>query len=369
MTLTTERTALINVRVFDGHRLSEPRTVVLDGQVIGTDATGARSVDADGKVLLPGLIDAHIHLHGVETLEHLTSWGVTTGLDMATWPANLVDSLRSVDGLTDIRSAGLPVIGPAGPHSHFGMPPEAVVSDPNAADSFVAARIAEGVDYIKIVLEAPGAGGPEPAVAQATVNAAHRYNKKVVAHASSVGAYALALEIGADFITHVPNGDALGPDIVATMLAQAKVAVPTLTMMHALADHRGNIDSFAAASRSVGDLHRAGVPILAGTDASVPPEGLPHLVVHGDSLHHELELLVAAGLSTTDALQAATALPAHYFGLTDRGVIEPGMRADLVLIDGDPIADIRATRNITQIWCAGVEHTPATRNDTSPRTS
>jgi imidazolonepropionase-like amidohydrolase len=67
-------------------------------------------------------------------------------------------------------------------------------------------------------------------------------------------------------------------------------------------------------------------------------------------------LLIEAGLSNVEALRAATVLPAQHFGLHDRGVIEPGRRADLVLIDGDPIADIRATRQIRRVWCAGVEH-------------
>lgn len=60
-----------------------------------------------------------------------------------------------------------------------------------------------------------------------------------------------------------------------------------------------------------------------------------------------------------DALRAATSLPARHFGLTDRGAVKPGLRADLVLVDGDPIADIRATRQIRRIWCGGTEHTPA----------
>jgi imidazolonepropionase-like amidohydrolase len=80
---------------------------------------------------------------------------------------------------------------------------------------------------------------------------------------------------------------------------------------------------------------------------------------YGTSLHHELELLVQAGLSTADALRSATVLPAQAARLLDRGAIRPGMRADLVLVDGDPLADIRATRNIKRIWAGGVEHAPA----------
>lgn len=71
-------------------------------------------------------------------------------------------------------------------------------------------------------------------------------------------------------------------------------------------------------------------------------------------MHRELELLVAAGLTPQAALQAATSTPARVFGLTDRGVITPGLRADLLLVDGDPLADITRTRHIRGVWRGGV---------------
>jgi imidazolonepropionase-like amidohydrolase len=135
--------------------------------------------------------------------------------------------------------------------------------------------------------------------------------------------------------------------------------VPTLAMMEAIVNNLAPPDADYAYSRaSVAALHQAGVPILAGTDANDSP-GTPSRVPHGDSLHHELELLVDAGLSPRDALRAATSRPARSFGLPDRGAIEPGLRADLVLIEGDPLRDIRATRSIRRIWCGGYEVQPA----------
>lgn len=93
---------------------------------------------------------------------------------------------------------------------------------------------------------------------------------------------------------------------------------------------------------------------VTGTACHEEP-GSPFSVKHGDSLHHELELLVEAGLSTVEALQAATTLPAKYFNLHDRGIIEVGKRADLILLTEDPVKDIRATRSISRVWCAGIE--------------
>jgi imidazolonepropionase-like amidohydrolase len=344
-----------NVRVFDGKELSEPRTVVIDGALIGDDPAGARTFDAAGGVLLPGFIDAHIHLHDRQTLDQLAAYGVTTGLDMATFPAERVAPLRDIPGVTDIRSAGIPAIGPGGLHAQMsGMPDEAIVRAPEHAKSFVAARVAEGSDYLKIVLEAPGAGGPEQPIAQALVDAAHDAGLLVVAHAASVGAYRMALDVGAEVITHAPLGPPLETADVVRMAAQGPVAVPTLVMMKEISALIGNGDLIAGSMRSATELYRAGVPILAGTDSNVQ-DGSPSPVEYGDAFHRELEFLVEAGLSTVEALRAATELPARYFGLTDRGAIKPGLRADLVLLDGDPIADIRATRGISRVWCAGIE--------------
>jgi len=93
------------------------------------------------------------------------------------------------------------------------------------------------------------------------------------------------------------------------------------------------------------------VPILAGTDAPVPG------ATYGASLHSELQLLVRAGLTPTQALIATTSAPAGAFGLSDRGRIAPGLRADLVLVEGDPTTDILHTRRIVTVWKRGVEAT------------
>jgi imidazolonepropionase-like amidohydrolase len=354
------RTALTNVRVFDGHRLTAPSTVVIDGGVIGTDPSDAQVIDADGAVLLPGLIDAHIHLHGLGTLKQLSDYGVTTGLDMAARPPALVDSLRDAEGLTDIRSAGTPAIGAGGNHAKLpGFPRDGIVTGPADAQRFVDARVAEGSDYIKIVTERPGPEGLDQPTLNALVTAAHVHGKLVIAHAVASGAVAMAQEAGADVITHAPLDETLDDQAVARMLSDGRITVPTLSMMEGIAKYAGRAGvDYAHARASVTALYRAGVPILAGTDANAAP-GAPAAVPYGTGMHHELELLVEAGLSTVDTLRAATCLPAQYFGLSDRGAVEPGLRADLVLIDGDPLADIRRTRKIQRIWCGGVEHTPA----------
>ena len=124
-----------------------------------------------------------------------------------------------------------------------------------------------------------------------------------------------------------------------------------------------NPDFLPNATESVRRLHAAGVPVLAGTDAGNPG------TAHGASLHGELALLVAAGLSPAEALNAATALPSRLFELGDRGRVAVGRRADLLLVDGDPTRDIEATRAIVAIWKNGYPIDRALEADERPTAS
>ncbi|ADP83683.1 amidohydrolase family protein [Pseudofrankia inefficax] len=364
------------VRLIDGPALSHRTSVLIDGArivAIGPDlsASGRQVVDGADGVLMPGLIDAHVHLHGEENLEQLARAGVTTALDMACWPRELVDELRGRPGLTDIRSAGVPATSPGSAHSRIpGRPQAALVSGPADAEAFVRDRLADGSDYIKLIADLPGLDQP---TLDALVAAARRQGRLTVAHAVRLISYQMALAAGADVLTHVPLDTVLDEATVTAIAERDRVVVPTLTMMDAVATRffghgadgadgaRGEAAAppgpgYHNARHSVGLLHRAGVPILAGTDANATV-GVPANISHGPSLHRELELLVRAGLSPRDAIAAATSLPAKHFGLSDRGAIRPGLRADLVLIAGDPLADITDSRRVERVWCAGI---PAT---------
>jgi imidazolonepropionase-like amidohydrolase len=109
--------------------------------------------------------------------------------------------------------------------------------------------------------------------------------------------------------------------------------------------HRG---IFNADKQLVGMMFRAGVPLLAGTDAMNP------YCMPGFSLHDELALLVESGLTPLAALQAATLRPAEFLGRTSElGAIAPGKRADLILLSADPLADIHNTTQIQAVWLHG----------------
>src|SRR5690606_7777660 len=101
------------------------------------------------------------------------------------------------------------------------------------------------------------------------------------------------------------------------------------------------------AMRMVGEMHRAGVKLLAGTDTPAMP------VPPGFGLHDELEALTRAGVSPPGALQAATLNAAEFFGAGDLGAIEAGKLGDVVLLDANPLADIRNTRRIAAVILKG----------------
>jgi hypothetical protein len=216
----------------------------------------------------------------------------------------------------------------------------------------------------------------DKATMAAVVAAAHARGKLAVAHIGSLGNARDAIAAGVDGLAHLFVAPMPDADFGAFAAAHHVFVVPTLTVLHSICDpgHGARVAQDARLSEAldpdglaslragvpfvigkgcaapvaaIDQLLAAGVPILAGTDA--PNSG----TAHGASLHDELALLVAAGLTPEQALTAATAAPARAFHLDDRGRIAPGLRADLLLVQGDPTVDITATRNIVGVWHGG----------------
>ena len=190
---------------------------------------------------------------------------------------------------------------------------------------------------------------------RALVEAAREYGLKTIMHAATPGAYTMAVESGAEFVTHTPIAGGVRAHDVAAMRSAGQKSIPTITMMEALltafmtsGPPSGRADHLGEVLGDVGRLHRAGVEILAGTDANAE-QSAPLPVPHGKSLHHEFELMARAGITPVEILRSATVLPARAFGLADRGAVRPGMRADLLLVNGDPTRDITATRDIRAV--------------------
>ncbi|ALE07445.1 hypothetical protein AL755_21435 [Arthrobacter sp. ERGS1:01] len=380
-------TTIVNAKVFDGTALRDWTSIrFVEGLITQCSAASAAQdgddvIDAAGGTVFPGLVDAHVHLVPGALAQSLT-FGVTTVLDMFSKPemvAGAREQAASRPDVADLRSAGVGATAPGG-HPSAMYAPFPTLAAADQAEQFVADRIAEGSDFLKIF---SGIGGLWPsldfATIKAVVDAAHARGLLVVAHVSSIAGVEEVVSAGVDILAHVP-ADAELDHVLIARIADAGIAVgPTLaTIENTLGEPGGAAVAgdprLAAAlgdawvrrlsagapvvggramppySRAEGNARRlaaAGVTLLAGTDAPNPG------TVFGASLHRELELLVRCGLSPAQALAAATAEPARVFGLADRGRVEVGLRADLVLVSGDPLADITETRAIERIWRGG----------------
>lgn len=382
--------------MFDGDRVVEIGSVLVEGEkIIGVGQrletpSGTEIIDVQGMTLLPGLIDAHTHAQP-PSLEHAILFGVTTELDMFSCPEWMNDQRQqaaSRNDIADIRSAsvGATVLG-GHPSMMIGIVFAGqfpILASAHDAPAFVAARVAEGADYIKLIIEDGAAlGHPSPTLdiemASALVSAAHAHGKMAVAHATSVEGFRQAIAAGVDGIVHVFVDRAPTDEVIDAVGKSGVFVIPTLSTMGSLtgeltgkvlahddrarelvtADWHSNLcrcwqlgspGRLKHALDATTRLHQAGVPILAGTDAAaIGVVG----TAHGISLHGELRLLVQAGLSPLEALRSATSIPARHFKLTDRGRLAPGLQADLLLINGDPTKNIDDTLSISDIWRRG----------------
>jgi imidazolonepropionase-like amidohydrolase len=396
---TVEAPQLIqDVRVFDGEHVHEHRNVLIENGKITriSDASlkvrGAKIVDGRGRTLLPGLFDAHVHMpNNVEdAARQALELGVTTQLDMFTSEDRLkrIKKMEAEDtpDLADVRSAGVGATVPGGHPTQMGGPPIPMLTKPEEAQAFVDARIAEGSDYIKIIHD-DGSTWPWPhkpvpmldnAIMRALVEASHKRGKLAVVHVLSEPQARDAVEAGADGLAHIFEGEPSSPDFGQLAASHHIFVIATLSTIYGdcgksegpslLADpyiapfilpawrHGMEIPKIDPSQNhicnssddAIHQLLASHVPILVGTDAPVPG------TTYGASVHGEMMLLVRDGLTPIQALAAATSVPAQMFHLNDRGLIREGLRADLVLVQGDPTENILATRRIVQVWKKGV---------------
>ncbi len=379
--------AIRDARVFDGQRVLPRATVLVkDATIIGvgTDLAippGIEVIEGKGKTLLPGLFDAHAHVFEAPQLEQSLVFGVTTVLDMFSDP-KAAGALRDKPAANraDLRTAGTLATSPKGHGTEYGFPIP-TITKPADAQAFVDARFAEGSDYLKIVFDGGAAYGiktetiDEPTL-DALIVAAHARKKLAVVHIGSLAEARASIAGGADGIVHLFRDRAPEAGFGAFVASKHAFVTPTLSVLRTIegtGSKLGDAPDIApfldpAAKQVLGDLPKlriapnpgvferaiaelrdAGVPLLVGTDA--PNAG----TTFGVSVHEELGLLVQAGLSPTTALAGATSLPAERYGLRDRGRIAAGLRADLLLVEGDPTTTISDTRRIVGVWHAGVK--------------
>lgn len=386
--------------------------------------------ELDGHYLIPGLFDSHVHIGGsagentalaemmpqrqVHDLQAYLGNGVTTIVSLTDNVSDLL-RLRTAVGQGTMRApniffAGASITAPGGhPAARFsGIPGLAQmltrqVATPAEARAAVAELAEKQVDLVKLVLEEGAFSGGLPRLSEAAfraaVDEARKQNLVVTVHVDSDKNLQLALDAGVDGIEHIP-GD-LSDSSIARMVAAGVTLTPTLAVYEGLysafaatpitdslvlawvsesvlkslrqpnswlaqarqrpatADGLARLfeTNLAATRRAIA----GGVPIIAGSDAGNAA------TYHGPGLIRELELLVEkAGLPPADALRAATSRAADRLRLTDRGRIAPGAHADLVVLRGDPVADIRACRDPVKIYLNGEPIAPDTLLTSNP---
>lgn len=395
------RTVFTGGRVFDGTGapLAEADVVIEDGRIleVGPGLDGDEAVDCSGKAILPGLFDTHVHLafsyedfdevrlmhepfslrffRVVENLRRTISLGITTVRDASGADAGMKAAVERgllVGPRMRISVTMLSMTGghndpwlPSGARGAWGTPypgmPDGVCDGVDGVVTKVREVIRSGADVIKIAssggflspTDDPGQPNFSEAEVRAIVEAAADLGRWVMSHAHGAEGIKRAARAGVRSIEH---GTFLDDEAIELMLERGTWLVPTLTAgdtTEELANDPKIPEPVRDKLRSLGrpELEafrraaEAGVRVAMGTDCPVAP--------HGTNLR-ELQLMAEHGYTPTQALVAATSSAAELIGLEQElGTIEPGKRADLVLVDGDPFELATLGDRISQVWKDG----------------
>jgi imidazolonepropionase-like amidohydrolase len=388
----TERGRLTALRagwLFDGtgSALVPDPLIVIDGGTIVAVGSGAPApdgadvVDLGGAALLPGLVDTHVHLafdasadpvgalaarSDEETIEAMIRAGQAALRGGVTTVRDLGDrdylslGLRGQPGLPAILAAGPPVTtAPAGHCHYLGGAAEPTEAGVRAA---VWEHVERGVDVIKIMASGgtltPGTYQHlcqfTPEVLRAAVDEAHRHGLPVTAHAHAVGAIADGVAAGADGLEHVSFWTETSVDAPAELiqliadrrtvvgLTVGLVPIPGLQPPPVV---MARLPLIAANMRR---MYEAGAVMVAGSDAGIGPVK-PH-----DVVRYAPAMLREVGIGQAEVLRMLTSVAAEVIGLGHRkGRIAPGFDADILAVDGDPIADPDALHRIRAVWARG----------------
>lgn len=389
--------------------------VVTDGRIAWVGAAsamkapaGAKPVDLAGKYVMPGLIDTHIHL-GLTTalavdaknqtpenverqLQQYARYGVTTVQTMGTEQDVVMrkrDAQRAIarPGEARLYAAGLGVVFDGGYGGLAGVTKK--VKTPAEADAAVAREVARNVDIVKFWLDDELGTMPKlPAdISKAVIDGAHKRGKRVAAHVFYLEDAKRVVGQGVDSLAHAVRDQPIDAALIADMkrkgtwqqastLAREEALFEYATPAEQLNDpffqqsvtpeiiaqltdparqatmkkapHFAELPGFLSmAQRNLKAMSDAGIPFAMGTDSGGP------LRFPGYAEHEEMKLMIDAGLTPMQAIVASTASGAKFLRAKDIGTLERGKWADMIVLDADPVADIRNSRAIHAVYIAG----------------
>ena len=237
------------------------------------------------------------------------------------------------------------------------MPPAEQIGPNTDLSALVDYTFGNGSYFFKIVAEAMG-----PTVHQQAemVELTHQHGSIAATHATLLEYYEQAIQSRVDGIQHTPADGLLSSAQIDQIASQGQFVIPTMELYRIVFSDPAILpvlgfppsSNYSNVQTNVANMHKAGIPLAAGTDAigNFLAINLPF----GKTLHCELQNLVDAGLGNAETLKAATSGAAGLYKLHNRGSISTGMRADLVLLNSNPIEDIANTFDINAVWAGGI---------------
>lgn len=358
--ISAQSFVITNVTLFNGEEVVENTSVLVKDGVIAEVSkkikTNAEVINGKGKFLMPGMTNAHVHAWGPSSLTEAAKAGVVNLLDMHGMEIaqGMMKGLKDSTNYARYFVAGAAATVPGGHGTQYGFPTP-TLTKPEEAEGFVNDRVQAGASYLKIIVE-PWKETLSHKTVKALVEAAHATEIVAVVHISKVEDARKVLANGADGLVHLWWDKLISAEELQQWAKNEDCFImPTvLTNKLILAEIRktapeGSILSDEELLQQVKMAYEAGIPILAGTD---PPNAG---INYGTDLYKELELLSKAGIPNVEVLKSATSLPPKHFKLGKLGMVKQGYKADLILLNANPILDIQNINTIETVWKDGKE--------------
>ncbi len=345
-----------DVKVFTNNQLIANQDVLVkEGSIVeirkGIEDNIPR-INGTGKTLIPGLTNAHVHAWIPYHLVNALQFGVYTLIDLHSLNeiSNQLKALNLKDGYANLYAAGYAATVSGGHGTQFGFQVP-VIGKGNNCYQFIDQQVAAGLDHIKIIYE-PARATLQLTQIDSLIQRAHHYKKKVIVHISNAKEALDVARLGADGLAHIWRDRPMTTAERIEFSELETFVIPTLTVLEKGLAYKKEKKMankgmrMAEILEEVKLLHDLGVTLLAGTD---PPN---FELDYGRSLHRELALLKAAGLSTVEVLRTTTsniekALNYHSFS------IEKGAKANFILLQGDIEKDVSISKLIASKWVEG----------------